>query len=106
MWLSAAGRFRWRVLAFAVFVTLIMFLVNVLGQMWDDAAWLRPLTIFYYYQPQQVMLTGNWNVTLREWNGGTPLVHLPMPVVLYGVGAAGYLLALRTLVRRDLPAPL
>jgi ABC-2 type transport system permease protein len=106
MWLSAAGRFRWRVLGVAVFVTLVMFLVNVLAQMWDQAAWMRPLTIFYYYQPQQVILSGDWNVTFSEWNGGSPLVHLPMPVVLYGVGAIGYALALRTLVRRDLPAPL
>src|SRR5262249_33831549 len=50
MWLSAAGRFRWRVLGLAVFITLIQFLVNVLGQMWDTVEPLRPLTIFYYYQ--------------------------------------------------------
>ena len=31
---------------------------------------------------------------------------LPMPLVLYGVGAVGYLMAWRALVRRDLPAPL
>jgi ABC-2 type transport system permease protein len=106
MWLSAAGRFRWRVLGLAVFLTLVQFLVNVLGQMWDQAEWLRPFTIFYYYQPQQIIQTGNWCVTLSEWNGGSPLVRLPMPVVLYGVGLIGYLMALRTLVRRDLPAPL
>jgi ABC-2 type transport system permease protein len=106
MWLSSAGRFRWRVLGVAVFVTLVQFLVNVLAQMSDQAAWLRPLTIFYYYQPQQVILSGDWCVTFSEWNGGSPLVHLPMPVVLYGVGLIGYAMALRTLVRRDLPAPL
>jgi ABC-2 type transport system permease protein len=106
MWLSAAGRFRWRVLGLAVFITLVQFLINILGQMWDDAAWLRPFTIFYYYQPQQLILTGDWCVTFREWNGGTALLRLPMPVVLYGVGALGYLMALRTLMRRDLPAPL
>jgi ABC-2 type transport system permease protein len=106
MWLSSAGRFRWRVLGLAVFLTLVQFLVNVLGQMWDQAAWLRPLTIFYYYQPQQVIQAGNWCVTLAEWNGGAPLVRLPTPLVLYGVGLVGYAMALRTLVRRDLPAPL
>jgi ABC-2 type transport system permease protein len=106
MWLSAAGRFRWRVLGLAVFLTLVQFLINILGQMWDDAAWLRPLTIFYYYQPQQLILTGDWNVTFGEWNGGAPLWRVPMPAVLFGVGALGYLMALRTLMRRDLPAPL
>jgi ABC-2 type transport system permease protein len=106
MWLSSAGRFRWRVLGIAVFVTLVQFLVNVLAQMWDQAEWLRPLTIFYYYQPQQVIQTGDWCVTLSEWNDGSPLCRLPMPVVLYGIGLIGYAMALRTLVRRDLPAPL
>jgi ABC-2 type transport system permease protein len=107
MALSAAGRSRWRVLGVAVFVALVQFLVNVLGQMWDQAAWLRPFTIFYYYQPQQLILAGDWCVTFSEWSGhGSPLVGLPMPAVLFGVGLLGYALALWTLVRRDLPAPL
>jgi hypothetical protein len=74
--------------------------------MWDESAWLRPFTIIYYYQPQQVILGSDWCVTFAEWNGGQPLVRVPMPAVLYGVGLAGYALALRALVRRDLPAPL
>lgn len=106
MWLSAAGRSRWRVLGIAVFITLIQFLVNLLGQMWDTAEPLRPLTVFYYYQPQQLILGGDWNVTLREWNRGEPLLRLPMPVVLFGVGLIGHAMALWTLTRRDLPAPL
>jgi ABC-2 type transport system permease protein len=106
MWLSSAGRFRWRVLGVAVFVTLVQFLVNLVGQMWPVLEPLRPLTVFYYYQPQQVILGGGWDVTLREWNGGAPLGRVPMPAVLYGVGLAGYSLALWTLRRRDLPAPL
>ena len=106
MWLSSAGRSRWRVLGIAVFVVLIQFLVNVLGQMWEPVAWMRPLTVFYYYQPQQVILFRDWCVTLSEWNGGTQLLRVPMPLILYGVGLIGYAMALRTLVRRDLPAPL
>ena len=106
MWLSAAGRFRWRVLGLAVLLTLLMFLVNLIGQMWDVLAPLRPLTVFYYYQPQQVILAGDWCVRLREWNGGRPLCLVPMPLVLYGVGVAGYALAWWTFCRRDLPAPL
>jgi ABC-2 type transport system permease protein len=106
MWLSAVGRFRWRVLSLAVFLTLLQFLVNVLGQMWDALEALRPFTIFYYYQPQQVILGGDWDVTLREWNGGKSLLTLPMPLVLYGVGLVGYGMALWVFQRRDLPAPL
>ena len=35
LWLSAAGRYRWRVLGLAVFVILVQFLVNLVGQMWE-----------------------------------------------------------------------
>jgi ABC-2 type transport system permease protein len=91
MWLSAAGRFRWRVLGVAVFIFLVQFLVNLVAQMWDTLAVLRPLTIFYYYQPQAVILGDGWDAK---------------PLVLYSVGVFGYLIALWTFHRRDLPAPL
>jgi ABC-2 type transport system permease protein len=106
MWLSAMGRFRWRVLGIAVLVTLLQFLVNVIGQMWDVAGPLRPFTIFYYYQPQKVILGQGWCVDFAVWNDGKPLVQVPMLLVLYGVGVAGYALALLTFTRRDIPAPL
>jgi ABC-2 type transport system permease protein len=100
MWASAMGRYRWRTMGLAVSVVLVMFLINVLGQMWEPAGWLRPATIFFYYQPQQVIPEGGgWSVNV---NG----VPVPMLLVLYGVGAIGYVAATVTLVRRDLPAPL
>jgi ABC-2 type transport system permease protein len=94
MALSACGRYRWRVLGVAVFVTLVQFLANVVGQMWDVLEGLRPWTIFYYYRPQEIILGKPW-----------PEV-LPALAVLYGVGAAGYAVALWVFTRRDLPAPL
>jgi ABC-2 type transport system permease protein len=95
MWLSARGRFRWRVLGVAVLVTLLQFLVNLIGQLWDTAEPLRPFTVFYYYRPQTVILTGQWTAgAVRDL------------LVLAGVGTAGYGLALWTFCRRDLPAPL
>ncbi|MBY0527172.1 MAG: hypothetical protein K2R98_27500 [Gemmataceae bacterium] len=100
MWLSASGRFRWRVMGLAVFVTLLQFLVNVVGQLWDAVAPLRPLTVFYYYQPQQIILRDAWMVDVGRGN----LVN--GVVVLAAVGAIGYALALWTFCRRDLPAPL
>lgn len=107
MWLSARGRFRWRVLGVAVFIFLVQFLINLLGQMWEEMfGWARPLTVFYYYQPQQVILGRVWTVDLRVWNDGRPLVHVPAAAVLFAVGLAGYALALRTFTRRDVPAPL
>jgi ABC-2 type transport system permease protein len=106
MALSAAGRFRGRVIGLAVLLVLVMFLVNVVGQMWDAVAWLRPLAVFYYFQPQQVILANKWTVDPGAlWNGGS-LVSLNVLAVLFGVGAVGYVVALWTFSRRDLPSPL
>jgi ABC-2 type transport system permease protein len=107
MWLSAAGRFRGKVLGIAVLITLLQFLVNVIGQLWSPVAWLRPVTVFFYYQPQQIMLQHNWTIDLGQaWNDGKPLYGLNVVAVLVIVGAVGYAGALRTFSGRDLPAPL
>ncbi len=103
MWLSAAGRYRWRVIGLAVVFILVQFVMNVIGQIWDDVGVLRPLSLFYYYQPQQIGLNGSWNVSLKPIGLA---MQVPMLAVLVGVGAIGYGMALRTFQRRDLPAPL
>lgn len=106
MWISAAGRFRWRALGVAVLVTLVQFLVNVIGQLWDAVAVLRPFTVFYYYQPQQAVLENRWQVNLADvWQSSLPPTVNGV-AVLVTVGVVGYLLALWTFCRRDLPAPL
>jgi ABC-2 type transport system permease protein len=107
MWLSAAGRFRSRVLGLAILITLIQFLVNVVGQMWDTLEPLRRFTVFYYYQPQQIALRHNWYVGLTSTGAGPgSLASVNVLIVLFAVGLAGYLLALWTFSSRDLPAPL
>lgn len=99
MLVSACGRNRWRAIGAATLVGVVMFVANVVGQLWDDAAFVRPATVFYYYQPQRVWLRADW---LVEVGGG----RVPGAGVLAAVGAAGYLAALRVFTRRDLPAPL
>jgi ABC-2 type transport system permease protein len=109
MWLSARGRFRGRVLGLAVFLVLLQFLINVIGQLLDQVAWMRPFTVFYYYQPQQIILNAKWNVSLGTgWSGklSQPLFSVNVIVVLVAVGIVGYMLALRRFCTRDLPAPL
>jgi ABC-2 type transport system permease protein len=107
MAISAAGRSRWKAVGIAALLVVAMFVANVVGQLWDDAAWVRPATVFYYYQPQRVWLKENWTVDLGDaWAAGKPLVEVPVLLVLGGLGAGGYLLALRVFTRRDLPAPL
>jgi ABC-2 type transport system permease protein len=95
MWLSACGRFRGRVLALAVLATLLQFLINAVGQLWETIDFLRPWTVFYYYQPQSAIL-----------NRSSPQQDLSQVVTLLAVGGVGYALAFWTFCRRDLPAPL
>ena len=102
--LSAVGRSRWKVTGYAVLVVVIMFVANTIGQLWEPAAWVRPFTLFFYYQPQKAMLDGKWLIDLGAAWPGLPMV--PGLGVLLAVGIAGYLFALRTFTRRDLPAPL
>lgn len=105
--ISAAGRSRNRVTGLAILVVVLMFVANVLGQLWGDAAFLRPATVFFYYQPQKLWLHNDPFVDLGDaWSDGRPLVRVPVLAVLCAVGALGYLTALRTFTRRDLPAPL
>ncbi len=97
MWLSAAGRFRGRVLGAAVVITLVQFLVNVIGQLWTPLEPFRPFTVFYYFQPQPIILKADWYAIGEVWRNFA---------VLLAIGAAGYALAWRVFLRRDLPAPL
>jgi ABC-2 type transport system permease protein len=133
MWMSSMGRSRPRVWGFAISFFLVMFLANVLGQIWvKELSWIRPWTLFYHYQPQAIILnqTDKKNAngeskdsgdkkepgsqeerkdgpkgssTLAEDEESTPWQHL---LALAGAGLGGYLLAWITFCRRDLPAPL
>jgi len=105
--ISAYGRNRWRALAYCVLIVLVMFVINVLGQLWSEAAFARPLSLFFYYQPQRMWLHNNWMAEMGEaWNGGKPLFGVPAVPFLFAVGALGYWGALRIFTGRDLPAPL
>jgi beta-exotoxin I transport system permease protein len=105
MALSAVGRFRNRVIGVAVLMALLMFLINAVGQLWDVLNPWRPLTVFFYYQPQAIALHNKWTVDPSLlWTGSSSPVNVI--AVLCGVGAVGYALALAVFTRRDLPAPL
>jgi ABC-2 type transport system permease protein len=95
IWISSLGRFRSRVLGLAVLITLLQFLINAVGQLWEPLEGLRPWTVFYYYQPQNMILR-----RLSVWES------MEGVLVLFAVGCVGYALALWTFCRRDLPAPL
>lgn len=105
MAISAAGRSRMKVMGFALLIAVVMFIINVLGQLWDTVGFLRPVSVFYYYQPQKIMIRDEWSTNLGDvWSGAN--ARVPIVGVLFLVGAVGYGIALRVIERRDLPAPL
>ena len=96
--ISALGRSRPRVWGWAVSLLLSMFLINIFAQIWGaPLEWLRPFTIHYHYQPQNLIKAEDWYTLGSVW------FHL---AVLAGVGLGGYGLAWLGFCRRDLPAPL
>lgn len=107
MAISSIGRNRFRALGTAGLLGTAMFILNIVGQLWTPAGYFRPLSVFFYYQPQKIWLKDQWTVDLGEaWTHDEPLLALPVLPVLVAVGAVGYLVALHIFVRRDLPAPL
>jgi ABC-2 type transport system permease protein len=105
MALSAAGRSRMKVIGLGLLAAVVMFIINVLGQLWDTVGFLRPVSVFFYYQPQKIMIRDDWSANLGEaWPGVG--VGIPVVGMLLLVGAVGYGFALRIFTRRDLPAPL
>ena len=85
--LSSIGRSRWKVIGYAVLVIVVMFVANTIGQLWEPAGFVRPLTLFHYYQPQKAMIDGDWTVDLgKVWNLGRPVL-VPAVGVLLAVGA-------------------
>jgi ABC-2 type transport system permease protein len=104
---SSLGRSRWRALGWATLIVVVMFLVNVVGQLWEPVGRLRPFTLFFYYQPQTVWLKGTWMADVGEVFGLTKKLFLiPMVPMLFAIGTAGYYFALRVFTKRDIPAPL
>lgn len=97
--ISSMGRSRWRVIAWTFGLVLAMSFLNLFGQLWDTLAPWRPLSIFYYYQPQYAILKDQWTLPV----GG---VKVPVLAVMLGVATLGYSFALWNFSRRDLPAPL
>jgi ABC-2 type transport system permease protein len=102
--LSAFGRSRIKMLGILSTLFFLMYLANLLAQLFQPMEWVRPLTVFYYYHPQELVLgQGDWLV-LREWGLESPRV--PALFVLLLTGLLGYWIGSRHMERRDLPVPL
>ncbi|GBD35632.1 hypothetical protein HRbin36_00745 [bacterium HR36] len=98
---SAMGQSLWKVAGGVLLLLLVMFLVNLFGQLWPVLQPYRPATLFFYYQPQLHILQNAWWLSLPDFS-----YRLCPPLVLSVIGLVGYLLAAEIFHRRDIPAPL
>ncbi len=55
---SAFGRAGGRAAGAGFLVALASYVVQVIGQLWERAAWLAPFTLQHYFRPQDVLVRG------------------------------------------------
>ena len=96
MAISSAGRFRTRVLGIAVVLTLLQFLINLLGQTWQDIEFLRPWTVFLLLSATAIDFGARGRARTRPETSGR----------CWPWEQRAYVAALAIFCRRDLPAPL
>ena len=67
---------------------LVLFLFNVVGQLWEPLDWVRRLTLFYYYQPQEMILKSDWYTNARSSGAGwrLPLRRRALAGLCAGLG--------------------
>jgi hypothetical protein len=66
--------------------------------------WVRPLTVFYYYHPQELALGQGDFIRLWEWGLDQPRVSALGVLLL--IGLFGYGLGSWYMAKRDLPVPI
>lgn len=104
--LSVLVRRRFVALGIGVMLVLSMFLINLLGQLWEPLAPLRPLTAFYYYLPQEAGLGRQAQVDWSPWTAQPQTLAIATLPVQLAVAAVGWVIAWAIFRRKDIPAPL
>ncbi len=101
---AAFGRSRIQALGLLSAVLFLMYLANLLAQLYDPLGWVRPFTVFYYYRPQELVLGRADLIGIPEW--GMARAVVPASLVLVVSGLAGYWVGSRHMEKRDLPVAL
>ena len=107
------SRYRWRTIGIISVFCVVQILFKIIGVTSETWGGLARITIFSVYDPLSGVLVAvedpasAWRIISTndagEYVGLAPLGN---SLVLIGIGVAGYLAALITFTRRDLPAPL
>jgi ABC-2 type transport system permease protein len=108
---SCVDRYRWRTVGAVVSVYVLQAVMFGLGKAAESLHWLLSLTFFSCYKPQKMtslFTNDGWGApwSLTQVIPGGSLPPLWYPLILIGMGLLFYSIALISLSRRDLPAPL
>lgn len=108
---SAFDRYRWRTVGSVVGVYVIQLVMFGLGKSAESLSWLLSMSFFSCYKPQKLTsmvakdgLAAPWSLAERIPEAALP--PLAYPLILLGLGAMFYAVAVVRFTRRDLPAPL
>jgi ABC-2 type transport system permease protein len=114
--LSAIDRYRWRAIGIGIAFFVVQSIFKVVGISVEGAKSLLYGTLITCYDPERfVAIAMNrpnsaWSLQIERTSDQSPLYESLGPLghslILLGVGMLTYSMALRTFVRRDLPAPL
>jgi ABC-2 type transport system permease protein len=87
--ISSFAREGGKAAQYSAIITLFFYFLNYAAKIWTDIDFLQPLNIFYYYQPQKIMMG-----TADFWRN---IVILGIPAIAFG------LMSVRRITVRDIP---
>jgi ABC-2 type transport system permease protein len=111
--MSSWDQYRWRSIGLVLGVYVFQLMVFVMAKSLRSLNWMKGLTFLGAYQPDWMVQFGKshpnqrWSIWVMRGEGSTghwgPMGYV---ILLMGLGAVLYLVALRIFQRRDIPAPL
>jgi ABC-2 type transport system permease protein len=109
--LSSMDRYRWRTVGLVMAIYVLQLVMFGLGKAAESLNWLKGLSFFNCYRPQQLSLLATESGASAPWSLTVPMPEamfppLVYPMILIVMGAACYLVAAHVFSNRDLPAPL
>lgn len=111
--MSSWDRYRWRTVGLVVGIYVLQLVMFGLSKAATQLEWMRPLTFFSCYRPQQLiaaaMAAEDGAAGAAQLQPDGPLQWIgpvAYPLILLMLGLLCYAVAIRIFARRDLPAPL
>ncbi|MCO8124798.1 ABC transporter permease [Stieleria sp. TO1_6] len=109
--LSSLDRYRWRTIGLVMAIYVLQLVMFGLGKAAESLSWLKSMSFFNCYRPQQLTELAMKPAQLSPWSLRAAMPDSMFPPLVYPgllivMGIVCYLAAVYLFQRRDLPAPL